>query len=403
MSGRLGADPEDLRRLASAFERAGEGLEDDARQIGTKIRASGWDGPDARRYLSAWDSQHRPVLLSVGRELASTATTLRSEAKAQEKASGEGGGSGGGGRAGDGGGGGGGGSSESDGGKGGEEQKVKAPDSFNTKHADDNTKETHWKKTTNGLSGTSPSAEDRAEDGTNHDQKREHFKVDQNAKVWSDSKRAFAGAEDGVGGKDLWGDKDGAHAGAEAKYQAGAEARADASAHVGKDGVKVAGSADVSVGASGEARANAGFGNYAKGDVGIEGFVGGRAGVDGNLSVGPDGLGAHLGGEAFVGGEVKVDGGVNVMGVGARGELSGYAGAGVKLDADLNVGWDKTTVSLDMGAALGLGLGGKVSFDVSPKDVVNNVTDLGGDIVDGAGDAISDVGSGLKSGFGLWG
>ncbi|MEU2199800.1 hypothetical protein [Isoptericola sp. NPDC019482] len=89
MSGRLGADPEDLRRLASAFERAGEGLEDDARQIGTKIRASGWDGPDARRYLSAWDSQHKPVLLSVGRELASSATTLRREAKAQEKASGE--------------------------------------------------------------------------------------------------------------------------------------------------------------------------------------------------------------------------------------------------------------------------------------------------------------------------
>jgi len=85
--GRLGADPEELRRLASAFERAGEGLEDDARQIGTKIRASGWDGPDAQRYLSAWESSHQPVLLSVGRELASTATTLRGEAAAQEKSS----------------------------------------------------------------------------------------------------------------------------------------------------------------------------------------------------------------------------------------------------------------------------------------------------------------------------
>ncbi|MEL7975461.1 hypothetical protein AAG589_06310 [Isoptericola sp. F-RaC21] len=91
MSGRLGADPESLRRLASAFERAGEGLEDDARQIGTKIRASGWDGPDARRYLNAWDSQHKPVLIRVGRDLASTATTLRREAKEQERASGEGG------------------------------------------------------------------------------------------------------------------------------------------------------------------------------------------------------------------------------------------------------------------------------------------------------------------------
>ncbi|MEL7975458.1 C2 family cysteine protease [Isoptericola sp. F-RaC21] len=87
MNGRLGADPEDLRRLASAFERAGEGLEDDARQIGTTIRAAGWDGPDAQRYLSRWESSCKPVLLGVGRDLTSTAATLRGEARAQEKTS----------------------------------------------------------------------------------------------------------------------------------------------------------------------------------------------------------------------------------------------------------------------------------------------------------------------------
>ena len=44
------------RRLASAFERAGEGLEDDARLIGAKIRASGWDGPDALRRARVWQA-----------------------------------------------------------------------------------------------------------------------------------------------------------------------------------------------------------------------------------------------------------------------------------------------------------------------------------------------------------
>ncbi|ACZ30498.1 hypothetical protein Xcel_1467 [Xylanimonas cellulosilytica DSM 15894] len=85
---RLGADPAALRRLASAFDRASESLDDDARTIATRLRAAGWQGPDAQRYLAEWDTQHRPALRTVASVFAATATTLRDQAKEQELASG---------------------------------------------------------------------------------------------------------------------------------------------------------------------------------------------------------------------------------------------------------------------------------------------------------------------------
>lgn len=86
--GRLGADPASLRRLAALFDGAGEELDGDAALIGRRIHSAPWHGRDAHRFLSEWDSAHRPALRDVSRALAAAAQQLRDQAKEQEVASG---------------------------------------------------------------------------------------------------------------------------------------------------------------------------------------------------------------------------------------------------------------------------------------------------------------------------
>jgi hypothetical protein len=72
-----------------------------------------------------------------------------------------------------------------------------------------------------------------------------------------------------------------------------------------------------------------------------------------------------------------------------RGGANVYAGIGAHFNADANVGWDNVGVSMDIGAALGVGAG--LSFEVnwSPADTVSAIADVGGGLVEGAGNALS--------------
>ncbi|MBO1336037.1 putative T7SS-secreted protein [Streptomyces sp. VRA16 Mangrove soil] len=100
-------------------------------------------------------------------------------------------------------------------------------------------------------------------------------------------------------------------------------------------------------------------------------FVG--ADANANVSVGKDGV--HAGAEAFAGAKATgtVSGDVGGVGAGVTGEA--WAGVGASAHADLGMKDGKFTIGGDVG--VGLGLGGKVSFDVTvdPGKVVDSVED----------------------------
>ncbi|MEL7975651.1 hypothetical protein AAG589_07280 [Isoptericola sp. F-RaC21] len=85
--GRLGADVDELSRLARALEAAAETLSDDRRQVGAAIRRARWDGSDAERFRHDWGAVHGPRLDAAARALEDGASTLRAEARAQRRAS----------------------------------------------------------------------------------------------------------------------------------------------------------------------------------------------------------------------------------------------------------------------------------------------------------------------------
>lgn len=115
-------------------------------------------------------------------------------------------------------------------------------------------------------------------------------------------------------------------------------------------------------------------------------FVGAEAGA--NLGVGKDGL--HAGAEAFAGAKATGSVSADVAGVGAGVSGEAWAGVGASANADLGMKDGKFTIGGELG--VGLGVGGKVGFDVTvdPGKVVDS---LGG-AADAVGDAWDDsVGS----------
>ncbi len=139
--------------------------------------------------------------------------------------------------------------------------------------------------------------------------------------------------------------KDGAEAGVTAAVGVGATAAA--SGRIGNDMASLDGNADASVGADAKGSASAAIGLDGadlKGDAGA--FVGGQ--VDGNVSGQVGGVGVGLGGHA-------------------------YAGAGVHVGGEAQIGLDETKVSLSLGAALGVGAGVDVTFDVKPEQVLDDI------------------------------
>jgi hypothetical protein len=411
MTTRLGADTAELRRLAAAFERNGEGLEDAARTIGSRIRAARWDGPDAMRFLSEWDATHKVSLLMVSNAFGDVAKKLRDQADQQERASGEGGdgiAAGGGG-----GGGGGGGAGEDDegpgAGTGGFDPNDQKTGTAWDQHGRDDTpgdgdrdddgvtddKDTDddgdgipdTKDDSDG-DGIVDAHEDNPHDPTPGDEDSDDDgvpdKIDDKVKVESTlvegEAHGILGAEGSVEGE--WGDKDAGHAAASAEGWAGARGDAEGKVTMGEDGLTASGGVSAAVGAGGTASASAGYGSYASVQGEASAFAGARAGADGSVTFGPDGVGVAAGIEAFAGAEASAAGSANLMGVGVSGEASAYAGIGVKADVDARVGWDKTTVDVDFGAALGLGAGASFSVDISPKDVVENIDSLLPDLPD---------------------
>ncbi|MFE0375386.1 putative T7SS-secreted protein [Streptomyces inhibens] len=119
------------------------------------------------------------------------------------------------------------------------------------------------------------------------------------------------------------------------------------------------------------------------------GFVGAEATV--TTSVGKDGV--HAGAEAFAGAKATASAHADVGGIGAGATAEGWAGAGAAAHADAGMKDGKFVIGADVG--VGLGLGGKVGFqmEIDPQKVVDSVSDIG----DKVGEGLDAVGDGLDA------
>ncbi|ACZ29535.1 hypothetical protein Xcel_0496 [Xylanimonas cellulosilytica DSM 15894] len=400
---KLGADPAALRRLAATFERAGEGLEDDARSLARKIRSTGWDGADARRYMAAWDQEHKPSLISVASVFAGAAKSLRDEAAAQEQASGlgggSGGGSGGGGHAGGGGGGGGG------GGVGIKDPGTDAPHKYKPNSLLDGSDEKRyvyergWEHTdTNGDGVVDGNDGYTAIDHENHaddekaarDEKTWRDKIGVDVKLAKVESSGFVGDQAGVGG--AFGDESGVHGQGAVNVHAGAGYDASAGVSLTDKGVQAKADVGVQIGVGANASGSVGYGEHVSASGNASAHVGATAEASAGLTAGPGGLSAQVGANAMVGAEASASGKVEVGGVGVGGSVHAYAGAGIHAEASAAFGPDKVGVKIDFGVALGVGAGASIDLSINPQEVVESI----GDFASGAVDVAKDVGSFLN-------
>lgn len=190
--------------------------------------------------------------------------------------------------------------------------------------------------------------------------------------------------------------------GAKADVSVGANAEATASASIGKDGVKAEVGAQASAAARASAEADGSIG-VAHGKVGAHAMVGAEAAANAALGIGKDGVSAGANIEGFAGGKAGVDGEVGVSGVTGKvgAEVSYGIGGHAKVDVQGNLNHIKADV--DVGATLGLGAGVKFNVDVEPAKIMSDVSGAvnggAGDIGHGLNHVSQSVNTGIESGF----
>jgi hypothetical protein len=136
----------------------------------------------------------------------------------------------------------------------------------------------------------------------------------------------------------------------------GAEASYKAEVTAGKDGVHVDIGGEVRSGA--EAHASITEGPFT---IGVDAFIGGRAGAGVKFDAGPDGFRAGAYANAFLGIEGSVHGTIDTEYGSVTGTLTGQLGVGADAHANVLVTPDGR-LKYDVGAGFALGLGGKAGL-----------------------------------------
>lgn len=115
--------------------------------------------------------------------------------------------------------------------------------------------------------------------------------------------------------------------------------------------------------------------------MGTRALLGGEMTGKARVTYGRDGVGAELGLDAFAGAKAgaSIRGDLNIGGhhlgsVGAG--VEAYAGAGVKANAAFGFENGRLKADLEFGAALGVGIGGKVNVDVDLRGVTGAAMDV---------------------------
>ena len=377
----LGADVEQLDRLARTFDTEATRLERTAATLRSLVTSVTWMGPDAGQFRGQFNQGMSQQLVAAARALHEEARHLMLQATQQRVASDDGTGVGGvaGGGAGGGGGGSWGGGTESGGWRFGA-----AASTFTGARAGDG----------EAFAGAEARAETSAAYG-------DLFST----RAWAEG-QAGAGAEGSadftMGDRSIEGEAEGyAFAGLrgevgqqtsilgglvenEARLSGllGAEAEGNGSFHLGVDGL----SADA------EARAFAGaraayesetsiFGDFAGLNSSAYAEAGASAAADGRFDIGPGGVAAGGGFDVFAGARAGADGELNLFNdhVGLEGGVGVLAGVGLEADADVSFGIQRVGAEVDLGAALGLGFDASLGFEFSPSGLATDAADVAGD------------------------
>ncbi|MGN5733522.1 WXG100 family type VII secretion target [Arthrobacter psychrochitiniphilus] len=85
----LGADPEELRALATLFQKHSAALDQTSNDLNPTIMRARWNGPDAQRFRQDWTSRLRPQIKSASTMFTETSEKLQAQAQEQENASSE--------------------------------------------------------------------------------------------------------------------------------------------------------------------------------------------------------------------------------------------------------------------------------------------------------------------------
>jgi hypothetical protein len=385
----LGADVEQLDRLARTFDTEATRLERSASTLRSLVASVTWMGPDAGLFRGQFNQGMSQQLVAAARALHEEARHVSLQATQQRVASDDGTGVGAG--AGVGAGGGGGGGSWGGGG----------------------TASGGWRFGAEGSTFTGA----RAGDGEAFAGAEARGEVSAaygdlfSTRAWAEG-QAGAGAEGSaeftMGDRRIEGEAEGyAFAGLrgevgqktsllgglvenEATLSAllGAEGQGNGSFHLGLDGLE----------AEAEARAFAGaraayssetslFGDFA--GFGTEAYAEAGASASGNahLDAGPLGLDTGAGFDLFAGARAGADGEVNLFNdhVGLEGGVGVRAGVGLEADAQVAFGIERVGAEVDLGAALGLGFDASLGFEFSPSGLASDAAGVADDAADFVG------------------
>jgi hypothetical protein len=377
----LGADVEQLDRLARTFQTEASRLERSASVLRGLVASVTWMGPDAGRFRGQYNQAMAPQLAAVARALTDEARNLGRQATQQRQASahGVGGGAGLGGGVG----GGGGGSF----GVGGGFAFGAGGSTFTGVRAGDG----------EVFAGAEARGEYTASYG-------DLFST----RGWAEG-QAGAGAE---GSADLT-MGDGQAAGAAEGYAfaglrgevgqhtsvfgglvesestlsgvLGAEAEGSGSFRLGLDGVSADAEARALAGAGARYTAETSlFGDFA--GFGTEAYAeaGAWAEGEGRIDVGPGQFGAGGGFDVGAGARAGVEQDVSVFGdnVTATGGLGVRTGVSASASGDFDFGIDRIGGEVDLGGSLGLGFDASVGFSFSPSGLATGAADVASDVAE---------------------
>lgn len=322
-AGMVGADSEELRRLAARCAQAAGQIDTLARTLRQRLYSAGWDGHDAQTFRRDWEGRHSPVLTSVASGLRAAGQTLLAEAQQQTDAS---------------------------------SARAGAGIPF-------------WAAALATASGRGVARALPASTAAALVQFLVKISDPGTRLAISAVWERTLGIERSVGGSGSYG-----FLPYDYRASASAEARVygDASAELSSDGL----TAQAGIGA-GLAATLAARGRLGNDHVNVRGgahvSAEASAKATGSAELGPRG-GTVLGGvsagarlEAGVDGNVKVSG----VDVGARGEV--YAGVDVHAEVEASFTVDKIKAEIDVGAAFGFGGGVSVDVEVSPLEIARDV------------------------------
>jgi hypothetical protein len=393
---RLGADVEQLDRLARTFETEATRLERSASTLRSLVSGVTWMGPDANQFRGQFNQSMSPQLAAIARALHDEARQLVQQATQQRRASSDGSGLGGGVGVGGGGGLGAGAGVGGGAGGGGGWSFGAGSSSFTGARAGNGEAfaGAEWRgEYTAGygdLFSTRGWAEGQAGAGA---EGSADFTVGPDGINAEAEGYAFAGARGEVGQHtDLFGgivENESTLGGL-----VGAEAEGSGSFHLGLDGLEAGAEGRAFAGARAEyASETSLFGDFYRQTTGAYAEAGAGASGEANVDLGWGGVTAGAGGEAWAGARAGVEGETSLFGDNASVEAGAgvRAGVGVEGSAEVELGWERLGAEFDIGGALGIGADVSFGVEVSPSGLIQDGAGVVGDVADGARDLASSI------------